>query len=62
MCKIPRQNPLEQSIYTVKKGQEGEIGPVLGWVSGGVEKGKQRGQIWWMYFVYVYKNRSLKLF
>jgi hypothetical protein len=37
MCKIPRQNPLEESMSILKnEQQEGKIGPVLGWVLVGM--------------------------
>jgi hypothetical protein len=64
MCEIPQQNPLEQSIYTLKnEDQEGKTGPVSGWVP--VDKGRvsgegEGGQIWSMYFVYLHENRTVK--
>jgi hypothetical protein len=42
-----------------KKVQEGKTGPCLGgenqWERGSIRNGEE-GQIWWTYFVFVYKN------
>jgi hypothetical protein len=43
--------------------QEGKIGPFWGWVTvgRGMERMKKE-EIWLMYFVYMHKNKTLKLF
>jgi hypothetical protein len=49
MCDTPQQNPLEQSIYTLKnEGWEGKTGPVLGWITvarRGIKGESEGGQI-----------------
>jgi hypothetical protein len=34
---------------------KGKTGPIWGWISVG-----EGGQIWWMYCVFVYENRTMK--
>jgi hypothetical protein len=44
--------------------QEGKTGPVWGWVSvggGRVNRHSEDGQIWSMYLVCLYENKTLKL-
>jgi hypothetical protein len=50
------------SIYLKNEESEGKTDPVCGWVPVKVSREGEGGWIWWMYFVYMYENRTMKTY